>query len=124
MNEARRAKKVRVPNKVEDYAFVQGEPKEALQDVFLLNKKADECTLLNHIAMLKSDQLRVFTNIASHLKHLKAHEQSTCSYSSLKPMQVLLSGVDGTGKSFWIHTICAQITEIWKDIPDALTCAI
>ena len=53
------------------------------------------------------------------------HEDGACSCRQLHPLQMFLSGVGGTGKSFLIHTIRAQIADIWKDTPDtAMTCAI
>ena len=109
---------------VEEDIFVRGEPKDALEDVFHLNERPLEVTLQSRIVMLNADQLHVFNNITNHLRHQSNNENGTCSCDKLRPLNMFLSGVGGTGKSFLIHTIRAQIAQIWKDIPDALMCAI
>ena len=37
---------------------------------------------------------------------------------------MFISGVGGTGKSFLIKTICAQVCETWHDKRESLLCAV
>ena len=65
--------------------------------------------------MLNSDQLRVFTMVSEHLHHQKQHDTGLCVCKDFKPLHTFISGVGGTGKSFFIETIRQQVSEIWKD---------
>ena len=95
--------------------FVKGEAKDALEDVFLKNEQVPiEATLQSCIAKLNSDQFRVFSNVVDLMKHFKKQEDSACSCGQLHLLQMFLSGVGGTGKSFLIHTIQAQIADMEK----------
>ena len=42
-----------------------------------------------------------------------------------KPLFMFVRGIGGTGKSFLIEAIKAQVAEMWnKDDPDLVTCAV
>ena len=56
-----------------------------------------------------------------HLFHQKQHEDNECQ-CEFKPLQMFVSGVGGTGKSFLIQTIKALVNNIWPS--NDLTCAI
>jgi len=55
--------------------------------------------------MVNKDQGRVFD----------IHELKECNCTNCKPLQLFMSGVGGTGKSFLIETIKHQVASIWKD---------
>lgn len=94
INEAGEKQEELCDPQAEEDALVRGEPKDALEDVFLLNEQPLlEVTLQNRIAMLNSDQLRVFNNIADLMKHQRKHENGACSCGKLRPLHMFLSGV-------------------------------
>ena len=82
---------------------VRGEAKSAMQDILDCNDSyVDKLTLEGRIAMLNADQRRVFDKVKAHLRHQLEHEQSACQCNDIKPLQMFISGVGGTGKSFLI----------------------
>lgn len=48
----------------------------------------------------------------------------TVNAQKMEPLHIFISGVGGTGKSFLIEAIRAQVAAIWKDKHDALLCAV
>ena len=75
--------------------------------------------------MLNDDQRRVFQRICNHLNHQHLHELGECNCTNLKPLQMFVSGVGGTGKSSLIETIQKQVKQMWKDdVSDDTTCAV
>ena len=106
---------------------VVGQATDAMQD---LRDMMDACVnpvlaLSDRINMLNVDQRRVFDKISAHLNHQKLHESKQCSCADYKPFLMFVSGVGGTGKSFLIEAIKAQVAEMWnKDDPDVVTCAV
>ena len=99
-----------------------GEAKTAMNDVLDMNvNSGNSLSLEDRIAMLNADQRRVFDRVKDHLLHHQRHETNECQ-CDLKPLQMFVSGVGGTGKSFLIETIKALVTSIWPS--DDLTCAI
>ena len=104
---------------------IVGEATAAMNDVQELQANcADEISLEERIAMLNADQSRVFKQMSEHLLHQKKHECGLCECSQLQPLQMFVSGVGGTGKSFFIEAIRAQVAAIWKDKHEALLCAV
>ena len=134
LNEAR-AKDPNVPQDCDDKEKemldeglqVVGQATDAMQD---LRDMMDACVnpilaLSDRINMLNVDQRRVFDKISAHLNHQKLHESKQCSCADYKPFLMFVSGVGGTGKSFLIEAIKAQVAEMWnKDDPDVVTCAV
>ena len=70
--------------------------------------------------MLNDDQRRICNQIKNHQFHQKQHEDNECQ-CEFKPLQMFVSGVGGTGKSFLIETTKALVN-IWPS--NDLTCAI
>ena len=104
---------------------VMGEAKLAMKDVQDLQDNGSKSVdLQQRISMLNSDQLRIFSKIKNHMLHQYQHETNQCQCDNLKPLHMFFSGVRGTGKSFLIETIRAQVKDIWKENNENLTCAI
>ena len=59
--------------------------------------------------------LRVYDKITSHLLHLQKHEKQECAYTELKALNMFVSGVGGTGKSFLIQAVRAFMRATWPD---------
>ena len=97
-----------------------------MQDINDLdNNDIDDIGLEKRIEMLNHDQRRVFQKIVDHLNHQQLHELDECNCNNLKPFQMFVSGVGGTGKSFLIDTLQRQVKEMWKDdVGDDTTCAV
>ena len=67
---------------------IAGEAAAAMNDVRDTNMcDGDNCDLEERIALLNSDQRRVYENISGHLNHQWQHEQGLCHYSDLKPLR-------------------------------------
>ena len=94
---------------------IAGEAKAAIHDVNEMegNIMNDE-TLNDNIQMLNKDQLHVFDMITEHLLHQRQHEFGECTCASRIPLQLFMSGVGGTGKSFLIDVIEHQVAAIGK----------
>ena len=77
-----------------------------MQDINDLdNNDIDDIGLEKCIEMLNHDQRREFQKIVDHLNHQQLHELDECNCNNLKPFQMFVSGVGGTGKSFLIDTL-------------------
>ena len=107
------------PNAEDDGPQVEGEAKSVIDDVLDISVNAAD--LESKVAMLNCDQSRVFDNVKDHFMHQKRHEDYVC-HCDFKPLQMFISGVGGTGKSFLIETIRALIVSIWPN--SDRTCAI
>ena len=61
--------------------------------------------------MLNDDQRRIFDKMKYmyHLFHQKQHEDNECQ-CEFKPLQMFVSGIGSTGKSFLIQTIKALVS--------------
>ena len=131
MKEINESREVQQNNKLDDnepdkdFPQVMGEAKSAMKDIHdLQNNGSKIIDLEKRIAMLNLDQLRIFTNIKNHLVHQYQHETDQCTCNNFKPLHMFFSGVGGTGKSFLIETIRTQVTAIWGNDGDELTCAV
>ena len=82
---------------------------------------ADTLTLEDRITMLNDDQRRIFDKTKYRLFYQKQHKDNECQ-CEFKPLQMFVSGVGGTGKSFLIQTIKALVNYIWPS--NDLICAI
>ena len=85
------------------------------------NTKSNDLTLQEQIAMLNADQKRILDKVAHHLLHQKEHEEEKCK-CDIKPLQMFISGVGGTGKSFLIEAVKAFVDDQWPS--DDCKCAI
>ena len=95
---------------------VMGEAKSAMKDVQDLQDNGSKSVdLQQRISMLNSDQLRIFSKIKNHMLHQYQHETNQCQCDNLKPLHMFISGVGGTGKSFLIETIRAQVKDIFME---------
>ena len=122
INEARQADGLEEKvNKEDDDPQLLGEAKTAMKEVVEINaNNSDTLTLDDRITMLNDDQRRIFDKMKCHLFQ-KQHEHNEC-HCEFKPLQMFVSGVGGTGKSFLIQTIKALVNNIWPS--NDLTCAI
>ena len=86
-----------------------GEAKSAMNDMCEINAnaKSNDLTSQERIAMLNADQKRIFDKVAHHLLHQKEHEEEKCK-CDIKPLQMFISGVGGTGKSYDIPTYISR----------------
>ena len=66
---------------------------------------AQDMDIKERIQMLNADQRRIFNYVNDHLMHQYRHEHGECNCNSLNPINMFISGVGGTGKSFLIETI-------------------
>ena len=71
--------------------------------------------------MLNADQKRIFDKVAHHLLHQKEHEEEKCK-CDIKPLQMFISGVGGTGKSFLIEAVKAFVDDLWPSDDCKLSC--
>ena len=78
----------------------------------IVNHLSDQLGL-ERVTMLGVNQRRTFDTMQSHLVHQKQHETSECQFDDLKPLQMFISGVGGTGKSFLIEAIKLLVGKIW-----------
>ena len=124
INEARQADgEEEQISKEDDEPQLIGEAKTAMNDVLDMNtNSSNQLNLEERVAMLNDDQRRVFENIKAHLHHQQRHEGNECSCEHFKPLQMFMSGVGGTGKSFLIETIKVLVNSIWS--LDGLLCAV
>ena len=83
----------------DDGPQVEEEAKTVIDDV--LEIKVNAVDLESRVAMLNSDQRRVFDNVKDHFMHQKKHEDHLY-HCDFKPLHIFISGVGGTGKSFLI----------------------
>ena len=131
INEARRAQEENVTNEpgpVEDDngPQVAGEATSAMNDVFDLhqNDESDGPSLDELVQSLNTDQARVYDHVKYHLEHQLTHEKKQCSCADFKPLQMYVSGVGGTGKSFLIKTVRALVTKMWEEETRSTLCAV
>ena len=64
------------------------------------------------VSSLNADQARIFERVKDHFEHQVQHE-NVCKCSDLKPLNMFVSGVGGTGMSFLIKTIRALVSKVW-----------
>ena len=102
-----------------------GEATAVMNDVQELQANCtDELSLEKRIERFNVDQGRVFKRISEHLLHQERHVSGVCECAQLQPLHMFVSGVGGTGKTFLIEAIRAQVAAIWKDKHEALLCAV
>ena len=100
-----------------------GEAKSAMDDVLDMNANAPEALTLNErMDIFNADQRRVFDIFHNHLLYQQQHETEHCNCCTFKPLSMFVSGVGGTGKSFLIEAVKAQVEALCPS--DDVTCAI
>ena len=129
VNEARQAAEENVPMsepmEEDEGPQVAGEATSAMHDVANLQDNEDGGPSLEELVLsLNVDQARIFERIKQHFEHQVQHEKNMCKCSDLKPLNMFVSGVGGTGKSFLIKTIRAHVSKVWYDQSDSLLCAV
>ncbi len=104
INEARQASgQEEKVSKPDDDPHLMGEAKTAMDDVLDMNDNScDKLSLEDRVAMLNADQRRIFQHVKKHLLLQQQHEANQC-HCDLNPLQMFVSGVGGTGKSFRSH---------------------
>ena len=117
ITEARKADREYPPNKdEEEEEGLQVKGKSRFEEPLNLDQDVDPLDLDKRVSMLNTDQHRVYTKITSHLLHELDHEKGACSCTDLKPMQMFVSGVGGTGKSFLIQAVREFMKAIWPNL--------
>ena len=102
---------------------VKGKVKSDYDQIIKLDVCQDPIDLATRISMLNTDQRWVYDNITNHLLHQQQHESKQCQCSDLKPLQMFVSGVGGTGKSFLIQTIRAFVRNTWPGLENTTAVA-
>ena len=98
-----------------------------MNDALDLNRNDDKSApnLDELVSSPNTDQSRVFELVKSHLEHQLLHENEICKCTNWKPLQMFVSGVGGTGKSFLIKTIRALVSSMWgSDGTQSTLCAV
>ena len=109
-------------SKEDDEPQLMSEARAAMKELFDMNTNQPDTLSLEHgVAMLNTDQRRVFDKVKAHFLHQKEYEANKCA-CNLTPLRMFVSGVGGTGKSFLIETIKSLVSQLWPT--DDLTCAV
>ena len=91
-----------------DEPQLMGEARAAMKELFDMNNNpADTLSLQQRVAMLNTDQRRVFDKVTAHFLHQKEHEANKC-VCKLTPLRTFVNGVGGAGKSFLIEQSSRQ----------------
>ena len=120
VNEARQTAEENVPMsepmEEDEGPQVAGEATSAMHDVANLQDNEDGGPSLEElVSSLNTDQARIFECIEEHFDHQVQHEKKMCKCSDFKPLNMFVSGVGGTGKSFLMKTIRALMSKVWHD---------
>ena len=99
---------------------IVGKVKSDYDKIMKLDACQDPLDLPTHVSMLNADQKRVYDRITGHLLHQQKHEDSQCQCSDLKPLQMFVSGVGGTGKSFLIEAIRTFVKNTWPGLDNKI----
>ena len=112
-------------NRDDDEPQLLGEIMDAVNDIADMNNNVPNLTLDQRVAMLNSDQKRIYDKIKQHLTKQKQQEDlssdNDVKIDDIQPLRMFISGVGGTGKSFLIETIKCFVDSLWKA---KLSCAI
>ena len=102
---------------------IVGKVKSDYDKIMKLDACQDPLDLPTRVSMLNADQKRVYDGITGHLVHQQKHEDSQCQCSDLKPLQMFVSGVGGTGKSFLIEAIRTFVKNTWPGLDNTTAVA-
>ena len=90
------------PSKEDEGPQVAGEATLAMHDVANFHEAHENTTSFEElVSSLNIDQKRVFQLVKYHLEHQLQHEIGGCKCTDMKPLHMFVSGVGGTGKSFF-----------------------
>ena len=114
-------------NRDDDEPQLLGKIMDAVNDIADMNN-VPNLTLDQRVAMLNSDQKRVFDKIKQHLTKQKQQEDlssdNDVKIDYIQPLCMFISCVGGTRNSFLIETIKCFVDSLWKAKPGELLCAI
>ena len=102
---------------------IVGKVKSDYDKIMKLDACQDPLDLPTRVSMLNADQKRVYDRITGHLLHQQKHEDSQCQCGDLKPLQMFVSGVGGTGKSFLIEAIRTFVKNTWPGLDNTTAVA-
>ena len=112
----------------DDEPQLLGKIMDAVNDIADMNNNVPNLTLDQRVAMLNSDQKRIYDKINQNLtKHKQQEDLSSnndVKIDDIQPLRMFISGVGGTGKSFLIETIKCFVDSLWKSKPGERSCAI
>ena len=121
------AEEAELKNRDNDEPQLLGEIMDAVNDIADMNNNVPNLTLDQRVAMLNSDQKRIYDKIRQHLTKQKQQEDlssdNDVKIDDIQPLRMFISGVGGTGKSFFIETQCL-VDSLWKAKPGELSCTI
>ena len=122
-----KAEEAELKNRDDDEPQLLGETMDAVNDIADMNNSVPNLTLDQRVAMLNSDQKRIYDKIKQHLTKQKQEDLSSdndVKIHDIQPLCMFISGVGGTGKSFLIETIICFVDSLWKAKPGELSCVI
>ena len=94
-------------NRDDDEPQLLGEIMDAVNDIADMNNNVPNLTLDQRVAMLNSDQERIYDKIKQHLTKQKQQEDlssdNDVKIDDIQPLRMFISGMGGTGKSFLIE---------------------
>ena len=104
------AEEAELKNRDDKEAQLLGEIMDAVNDIAdMNNNNVPNLTLDQKVAMLNSDQKRIYDKIKQHLTKQKQQEDlssdNDVKIDDIQPLCMSISGVGGTEKSFLIETI-------------------
>ena len=102
---------------------IVGKAKSDYDKIMKLDACQDQLDFPTRVSMLNVDQKWVYDRITGHLLHQQKHEDSQCQCSDLKPLQMFVSGVGGTGKSFLIEAIRTFVKNTWPGLDNTTAVA-
>ncbi len=106
----------RVENSCNDDEVLHVQGKCRFDEPLNLDLDVDPLDMQRMVSMLNKDQRRVYDKITGHLLHELDHSNGTCSCTDLQPMQMFVSGVGGTDKSFLIQAVRAFTKATWPHL--------
>ena len=122
------AEEAELKNRDDDEPQLLGEIMDAVNDIADMNNNVPNLSLDQRVAMLNSDQKRIYDKIKQHLTKQKQQEDlssdNDVKIDDIQPLRMFISGVGGTGKSFLIETIKCFVDSLWKAKSGELSCAI
>ena len=121
------AEEAQLKNRDDDKPQLLGKIMDAVSDIADVNNNVPNLTLSQSLAMLNSDQKRIFDKIKQHSSKQKQQEDMSSDndvkIDDIQPLRMFIC-VGGMGKLFLIETIKCYVDSLWKAKPGELLCAI